>query len=1168
MSVTRSVLLAMLVLFASGSFAQVSVVVPNASEFVAQGIGLNTLIRDNPNERVGQIYLHRSQLGPFASGGQITSMQFRLYNASTTFPTANVTFNQYDVQFSESDAASFAAGQLASTTFATNMGANVTMVRSGPLTILANELPAGNPAPFNFVMPFTTPYNYVGNTDIVVTIRHTGYLPNTVVVQFLCAVNSAPGFSSCITATGATATVGAAATATVLKLNGSIGPGLNVTATTGTRDLHAAGATGPGGNGIEAGRFTIASNNQTPAPALLTLSLKASGTGNDATDFTQVTIFRDGNANGTYEFASDVSVVTAATAFPSDDGTIVFTINTAEQGFAISETRTYFVVIRLAAGALPTRTYDFQVTALTTSGGTVSGTPSAVMEGVQIEAPTLTLTAQTGSVQSVFANEAGPGGNGLQVAQFSVACTGAGSAVLTAIVITPSGTGNDASDFSEVAIYREDGATPGYQSGADVLIDTYAAFPSDNGARTFNVAGAEQNFSVAGVASRTYYLVVKLAGTAAINSTFSFAVTDITVTNTFKAGTPGGAMQGLLILPPTFFFTDHSPTTPQIVYIGSTDVVLHAFSATYPNGANNNITSFNVRGLGNNGHEVNHITSVRLVRDVNADRLFDIGDSVIATGTYNLDNGQCTFNTSGQPQFVAPETRDYLIVYDFNNSAPDGAEFKCYINTANGQLAGTGTNGLPLPNTSGNAGVVINANRLTVTLVGPTVPLTVNHNETGTAGDGLLLANVTIQAPPNHAWTLTSLTFVASGTGNHAAAYSQVSVHQDNGNGTWNGAATDPLAAPTAASFNAVTNDVTFTLTTPALSAGATRRFLLVGRLNGTATTGQTFNARLDGMVATSALPGQINAVPTADSNALMIDLAVLAVASGPKPADVLRKAGTTAQLPMARFVFSATNNSVDVNSFTLTTGGTGDWINDFDAATGVQAWRDDGDGVFNSASDTLLAQAAGAAAVVLSPAPVLTVPNGGSVDVWIVVNVLATAGTGAAATPDTYTFGITGAGSVNATGAQTVAVSTAAPPTSSTLSIIDFFVSGFVPSSDVLAGGEVITMTGSGFMTPLTIRIDGVVCAGTPVISGGGTQVTGLIVPPRSAVGKNLPIEVTSGTLPAEVLTQTFTYAVKGSAKPADGGSGCVSGRARGWAALALAILLAGGASARRRYA
>jgi hypothetical protein len=135
-------------------------------------------------------------------------------------------------------------------------------------------------------------------------------------------------------------------------------------------------------------------------------------------------------------------------------------------------------------------------------------------------------------------------------------------------------------------------------------------------------------------------------------------------------------------------------------------------------------------------------------------------------------------------------------------------------------------------------------------------------------------------------------------------------------------------------------------------------------------------------------------------------------------------------------------------------------------------------------------------------------------------------------------------------------------------LSIIDFFVSGFVPSSDVLAGGEVITMTGSGFMAPLTIRIDGVVCAGTAVISGGGTQVTGLIVPPRPSVGKNLPIEVTSGNLPTEVLSQTFTYAVKGSAKPSNGGPGCAGAPASGWMGLALACLMAVGAFARRRHA
>jgi hypothetical protein len=594
--------------------------------------------------------------------------------------------------------------------------------------------------------------------------------------------------------------------------------------------------------------------------------------------------------------------------------------------------------------------------------------------------------------------------------------------------------------------------------------------------------------------------------------------------------------------------------------------VMQAFDITYPMGPLESVTLLGIRGLGT-GNETTGVTAVRLLLDANSDRAVDAGDTLLGTLTFGLDNGLCSFNLAGQPQFNPPETRSYVVVYDFSANATDQATFACFVHVADASKPGTTFVGLPLPSTNGTPGVLVNANRLQVSLAGPVSAQTVNSNDLGATGDGLLLADVLVQAPPAHAWTLVDLTFVGSGTGSPSAAFSEIAVYDDNGNGVWDGAGGDTLAAPAAPGFNAG-NQVTLTLTSTSLGAGQTRRLLLVGKLNGSAVAGQTFNARLESMTATSAVPGQVLGLPTPDSTALMIDLAVVTVSSGPKPPNVLRQAGSAAQIPLARLRFAAANDDVPINAITLTTGGTGDWANDVDAASGVQLWLDDGDGAFTAAADALLDQGGGGPTVTLIPSPGLSVPNGGTRDVWVVINLLATGGAGASAAPDTYTLSVASAAAVAAPGSVTVLLSTASPPTSATLSVIDFFVTDFQPGDSLLAGGAIISMTGSGFIAPVTVRIDGVICPGTAAISGGGTLLTGLLVPPRVAVGKGLAIEVSSGGLPSQVLTQTFTYRVeeKGGGSGGDGGSGCSGKGGAGWALLILLSALASATALCRR--
>jgi hypothetical protein len=140
--------------------------------------------------------------------------------------------------------------------------------------------------------------------------------------------------------------------------------------------------------------------------------------------------------------------------------------------------------------------------------------------------------------------------------------------------------------------------------------------------------------------------------------------------------------------------------------------------------------------------------------------------------------------------------------------------------------------------------------------------------------------------------------------------------------------------------------------------------------------------------------------------------------------------------------------------------------------------------------------------------------------------------------------------------------------PNGITVGAIEFGVTNFEPASGLAAGGQAITINGSGFMAPLTVTIGGTLCPGTPVIVGG-TQVTGLTVPP--GFGTNLPIVVHSGDLPPQTLTQTFSYtAPKDNAPPKTDESGCQSGTGSTFplVALMVAALLGATLTLRRREA
>jgi hypothetical protein len=238
-----------------------------------------------------------------------------------------------------------------------------------------------------------------------------------------------------------------------------------------------------------------------------------------------------------------------------------------------------------------------------------------------------------------------------------------------------------------------------------------------------------------------------------------------------------------------------------------------------------------------------------------------------------------------------------------------------------------------------------------------------------------------------------------------------------------------------------------------------------------------------------------------------------------------------------AAFRLNALNGGCTVNGITFTTSGTGDWSSDVNATTGVAVYHDNGDGVYSAADDTLLDETGGASPVATTSFN-LTLATGEIADLWVVIRLTATAGQGIAATPETFIVSIT---DPSTDVSATIPATTGMPaPSGITVGAIEFNVSSFDPASALQAGTQPITITGSGFMSPFSVIIGGTLCAGTPAIAGG-TQVTGLMVPP--GVGTNLTIIVHSGNLPPQTLAQTFTYtSPKDNDPPKSDESGCVS--------------------------
>lgn len=941
---------------------------------------------------------------------------------------------------------------------------------------------------------------------------------------------------------------------------------LTVAATAGTAQQVYANATGSGGNGISIGTFTLTATQG--APTLSSISIRALGNADDATAYSGVALYEDtGGTTGAFDPGTDTPYATEVSNFGVDDGTVQFSQNLA---FSTSQTRRFFVVVKLNGPTLatPGQTLNTRVETCTVTGiGFIQGAPSTTMNGLTIQAPAFTF-ADASAASAVTAY---PASGDYVLQEFTVNYAAGPNNTLASVTLGAQGSGNDATAYTSVRLYADTNTSGNYDVGVDTLLNSQSAFAANDGGLTFTISEA----FAAGVSS-TYFVVVAFNGSPTTGHTFQCRVTGATYgysgTTTTGTPAPAGFTAGLSITQPAYNITDNSPATQGMAYLGGSGYLLQSFTIAYPSGPTNTLTGIELTS-GGGGNDQADYSSVELYRDANANGSYDSGVDVLVASqpSFPSNNGALTFTLSGaESQFPAAASRRYFVIVSFNLVGASGTTFVSQLTDIVGTSFGATLSGVPSPSGGPCPGLLLRGNNLVATFNGPGTASTIGSADQGAGNNGLVLLDVTLTTL-NLGWTINTLTFVADGGGNDAAAFNYIALFEDaNLNGTYDGATGGDSMAVAAAgtAFSGDNGSYVATLANTAIGNAASRRFFLVVKMAGTAVTGHTFNAQLQTIAGVAPAGGSLSGLPTSFSTAFIVGASALTITLGPaSPTAATVEGGVAFAYTMAQFRFTATNNNCTINSMILTNSGSGSWVTHLQTP-GVEIYQDDGNGIYDgSPTDTLVFSGNGNVPTLncTFTTPV-TVPNAQSRDLWVRVLFAANAGT---SIPETYRTAVAAAGDVNATGATSILGTPA--PTSALCSVVLFNVASMTPSYDIMSGGANIVLSGSGFLAPLTLTINGVLCPGTPVINVNGTQVTGLKVPAGS--GSNLTVVLNNGALGAKTLTQTFSYTTGstigsgGGAGGGGGGGGCSTDAESGalWL-LALALVSVAGALAARR--
>jgi hypothetical protein len=541
----------------------------------------------------------------------------------------------------------------------------------------AGETQVGTTGTFSIDNGFVV---FSGLTEVISVGTTTNY-----VVVYTLAANVLPGDtfsasinpSSSVTATGqvSMSPVAASGTATgatkTVQAKGSLTLAAGVANPAATNERQ-------GATLVPVLQLDLAASSVEPI-RLDSVTIRATGTGNDATGITAVKFYRDTNRNGTVD-AGDIQLGSTQT-FNADNGAALFSnlANTIDP----SSSGVYLVTFDVANSVLAGQTFTASVAtnAIIATGTQSNQSISVIGSGLTGASKTIqtvgSVTIAAGASSPGASNEMA-GSTGVPMLQF-VATTSSVEAVrVQSVSVRASGTGNDAIGISAVRLFRDNNGNGRVDAGEPQL-GTSTVFSSDNGSATF--AGLTDLISADSFVN--YLVTVDIASSAQVSQTFAVSVAfgaavqvrgEVSNTNILPAGgySSGGAAGNTKTIQSASLQLVAGTANPSVgdVSPSAAGVPMLQFRLNSLTSESVRVENVTVTAIGT-ANDTTAISAVKFYRDVNDNGLVDAGDVLIRSSTYAADNGTIDFN--GLSEIIPGNSGlSYLVVYDLSGAGVSG----------------------------------------------------------------------------------------------------------------------------------------------------------------------------------------------------------------------------------------------------------------------------------------------------------------------------------------------------------------------------------------------------------------------------------------------------------------------------------------------------------------
>ena len=670
---------------------------------------------------------------------------------------------------------------------------------------------------------------------------------------------------------------------------------------------------------------------------------------------------RDGTASGTLwtdgqstsGYSADISVSSATiSAGTSEDWIIVYTFD----GSASNGNR--FVAVIDTATDITTSSSVDKV------GGPVTGKARTVSaEG--------TLTMGVGS-NNPGASSVSPGATSIPMVQFTLSASPTEDININQIKVVAIGTGDDVDDLAEetsVTLYEDKDASGTFSTGDAAIAQ--GVFTADNGTLTLNTSGQ----TIASGETETWLVTYAYADSIPNNKTFAARIIagDITAvgatsqenitvggTSPVTGGTKTTSSEGTL----TIALGNDSPAS-QAIGPNETkmEMIQLSLSASYAESLW--VKSLKLRADGT-ADELNDITAVWLYDDLNDNGAYDSGvdTSLASSATYSVDNDTVRFTFSDVTGMIPKNgTENWLVLYDLNGNASNSETFKIVFDV-NSYVAAYDTSGAE---TRSVTGAPVTGPTMTVSNVG-VLSLSLGEDNPGTSNEGatesdLVMMQLHLAASSAETLYVDSVVVTTEGTIDDATDVSAVRLYRDvNSNGALD-LVTD-VQIDSNRTFSADNGTATFYLAvSETLAAGDSEDWLVVYDMNGTASSGETFRAKIAANAAVKAVgisggdhAATVSGAPLTGSYKTVTTSGVLTLSEGGSNPGASAIDSTDQDVAMVQFSIAASSvEDIKIRGIGIRHTGTADPATDI-KDNNISIYRDvNGNGVLDGGTDVLV---------------------------------------------------------------------------------------------------------------------------------------------------------------------------------------------------------------------